>query len=523
MKTRFPNLVEARYQYADALVASRRVEDAAAVLRKIAQDEPKKALRAWRRLRAIHSDAGRWEEALEAHKKLAAGFPSELNQAEKAQGTALVYQTGLMKVEGDHFKEAAQIFQAVIKEDPEFALAHHQLAIASFWHGNAPDYKTARVKALEAAEARAERLPEKERLTLRVLRAVVDDRFADAVHLAEEAAAAYPLDKDVVLQAGDVHFHQEDPAAAIPYFERVLQLDPDHALATEHLLEAAMWSGQVARYLPLVEHRAAATTNPEEMVSVANALLGAGREIQARELLDRAVSLGLNPNIRNLWRTYLIREGRTDDVERVFRAEFARVSADGVAEHARWRFGLSWQLAQTLVMSGRMREASEAFELVPRKPRGLAEQRWSVAYTKGSVSELVAAHEELDATDPSRRGQEQDCVRSEEFAWLGDKGRAVDHARKARSSPGGDQATKGYDMRFGEATLAWAEGRTEEARRIYLGEVRSSDLRLRYSAHLSLGTIALHEGDCPAMVEHFKAARTLPWPSQPWARMVHLP
>jgi predicted Zn-dependent protease len=124
MRARFPNLVEARYLLADALVAARRAEEAATVLGKIAHDHPKQALRAWRRLRALHADAGRWDEALDAHKKLAAAFPGELNQAERAQGIALVYQTGLQKVDADQFKDAAQVFQQVIKDDPQFVPAY---------------------------------------------------------------------------------------------------------------------------------------------------------------------------------------------------------------------------------------------------------------------------------------------------------------------------------------------------------------------------------------------------------------
>lgn len=124
MRTRFPELMEVRYQLADALSAARRSDEAADLLRRIAQDKPKQALRALRRLRALHADAGRWDEALEAHRKLASDFPAELNQAERAQGVALAYQVGLTKVDSDQFKEAAQAFQMIIKEDPQFIPAY---------------------------------------------------------------------------------------------------------------------------------------------------------------------------------------------------------------------------------------------------------------------------------------------------------------------------------------------------------------------------------------------------------------
>ncbi len=122
-----PDQVEGRYQLAEALMAVRNPEASVTVLKKLAADHPKKALRAWRRLRAIHMEAQRWEEAAEAHKKLLTHFASELTQGEKAQGAALAYQVGMAKVEADQFKDAAQIFQQVIKDEPDFVPAYLSL------------------------------------------------------------------------------------------------------------------------------------------------------------------------------------------------------------------------------------------------------------------------------------------------------------------------------------------------------------------------------------------------------------
>jgi lipopolysaccharide biosynthesis regulator YciM len=122
-----PDQVEARYQLAEALLGARNPEASAAVLKKLAADHPKKALRAFRRLRALHMEAQRWEEAGEAHKKLLANFAGELTQGERAQGTALTYQVGLAKVDADQFKDAAQVFQQVIKDEPDFVPAYLSL------------------------------------------------------------------------------------------------------------------------------------------------------------------------------------------------------------------------------------------------------------------------------------------------------------------------------------------------------------------------------------------------------------
>ncbi|MDP1831203.1 MAG: tetratricopeptide repeat protein [Geothrix sp.] len=122
-----PDQVEARYQLAEALMGTRHPEASVAVLKKLVSDHPKKALRAWRRLRALHMEAQRWEEAVEAHRKLLAHFAGELTQGERAQGAALAYQAGMAKVEADQFKDAAQIFQQVIKDEPDFVPAYLSL------------------------------------------------------------------------------------------------------------------------------------------------------------------------------------------------------------------------------------------------------------------------------------------------------------------------------------------------------------------------------------------------------------
>lgn len=122
-----PENLEARYLLAEALLANRNSDAATAVLKKITADRPKQALRAWRRLRALHMDAQRWDEALEAHRKLNQHFSGEMGTGEKAQGSALLYQVGLAKVEADQYKEASQAFQQVLKEDAGFLPAQLSL------------------------------------------------------------------------------------------------------------------------------------------------------------------------------------------------------------------------------------------------------------------------------------------------------------------------------------------------------------------------------------------------------------
>ena len=122
-----PENIEFRYLLAEALIAARKPDGAAALLTGLAGDYPKHALRALRKLRSLHVDAGRWEDALDVHKRIASRFAALMNQAERAQGIAFLYQVGMGKVEADQFKEAAQIFQQVIKEDTLFVPAYLSL------------------------------------------------------------------------------------------------------------------------------------------------------------------------------------------------------------------------------------------------------------------------------------------------------------------------------------------------------------------------------------------------------------
>ncbi|MBS1767233.1 MAG: tetratricopeptide repeat protein [Acidobacteria bacterium] len=119
-----PRLAEPRYLLAEAKQALRDPDGAVAILRTLASDQPKQALRALRRLRALHLEAQRWDEALEVHKQLLSRFNAELSQAERAQAVALQYQAALLKVEADQYKDATQALQSLLKEDNRFVPAY---------------------------------------------------------------------------------------------------------------------------------------------------------------------------------------------------------------------------------------------------------------------------------------------------------------------------------------------------------------------------------------------------------------
>ena len=281
------------------------------------------------------------------------------------------------------YAEARRLAQEAVKEDPEFALALPSSSPRrpSGTNGSPISAGAPGLKEVEAAEARANRLPEKERLTLRMFRALVDRRLDDAARLSEEAVAAYPLDKDVLLQAGDVLFHWEvNLGTAVQYFERALQLDPVNFRSHDHLLDTVWWTGQSARFLPFIEQRAAAAVQydeaqvidsptakkkADELDTVAVALLAAGKEREGIDAPRSGRTASRHSRFRgNLWYTYLYYQGRMAEAEAEVRAAFALFEhpeenprLKGKTPPVDLRAPLSRLLA-----SGRMREANAAWE-----------------------------------------------------------------------------------------------------------------------------------------------------------------
>jgi tetratricopeptide (TPR) repeat protein len=436
--------------------------------------------------------------------------------------------------------EARRLAQEAVKEDPEFALAYHQLALAAFWHEWKPIGAGAPgLKEVEAAEARANRLPEKERLTLRVFRALVDNRLSDAVLLSDEAVAAYPLDKDVVLQAGDVLYHWEvNFGTAVQYFERALQLDPTNAWAIDHLLDTVWWTGQSARYLPFIEQRAAAAVQydeaqlagsptagrkVDELQKVAHALLAAGREREGVDLLDRAARIRGTPGSRGIgWYTYLCYRGRMAEAEAEVRTAFARFESPDANPRAKGMKPPRLELFHVLLASGRVREAYAVWEN-PEVKRG--PPPWvlaNIAEAKGSAGELEAA-----AILISEKGIQPalviDSGAAQDFAIMGDRARARDRILRAKSTPDWTVNVTEQNRHKGDAILAWSEGRMEQADRLIAEMSGNADLLARFYILLLAGSFHFTSADCPGAVKYLEEARAVPWPSQWVARSYHLP
>ena len=437
---------------------------------------------------------------------------------------------------------ARRLAQEAVKEDPGFALAYHQLALTAFWHEWRPHGgKAPALQEIGAAEARASGLPEKERLTLRIFRALVDKRLSDAVRLSAEAVAAYPLDKDVLLQAGDVLSHWDvNLATATQYYERALQLDPTNFYAIERLLDTVWWTGQSARFLPFIEQRAAAAVQYDEALlvgspgarmkkfaeleSVAVVLLAAGKEREAIDLLDRAARIRGTPGSRGYqWYTYLCYRGRTAEAEAEVRAALARFESPDDNPLLKGMRPPRFALFHILVAGGRMREAYAVWEDLDEKQGRPPWVGALVAIAKGPSLEEVEAglvRYPYTSDDPVRSIDSQAAI---DFAMGGDRVRAAERVFRVRSTEDWTMTTTERTRREEDAILAWSEGRLEEADRLIAESARETWIPNRFFALLLGGSFHFASGDCPGTLKYLEEARAVPWPSQPSMRSYYLP
>ncbi len=129
------------------------------------------------------------------------------------------------------FKEARTEFRRAIAIDPGFGLAYYRLAYALGWD----DEVTAR-EPLQKALQLIDRIPEKERYYVRAEEARLDRGFRAGVEVLREMEKIYPDDKEMIYNIGDWSFHDNDFRTAAEYLERIVDMDPAHERALQHLM-----------------------------------------------------------------------------------------------------------------------------------------------------------------------------------------------------------------------------------------------------------------------------------------------
>ncbi|KPK65580.1 MAG: hypothetical protein AMS21_04315 [Gemmatimonas sp. SG8_38_2] len=146
------------------------------------------------------------------------------------------YVEGVNAFRVGEYSRAFEAFGRAVVEDTAFALAH-------YWKGKAACYLGDSVLArqeVDLALAHQERLGEQERPLIRAFAAWLGGAADEPERLLREVIRAYPEDFAAWYLLGEVLFHQNplrgrSIAESREIWERVLEVEPDHVGALEHL------------------------------------------------------------------------------------------------------------------------------------------------------------------------------------------------------------------------------------------------------------------------------------------------
>ena len=114
-------------------------------------------------------------------------------------------------------------------------------------------------------------LPRKERDLVLAWKAHLENQHDHAISIYRGVAANHPDDKLVPYLAGDIEFHRGHLSDAVPWFERVLELDPEHEYALDHLVLALGLTEDRDALGRLAARLEAARPSPATLHGLANA------------------------------------------------------------------------------------------------------------------------------------------------------------------------------------------------------------------------------------------------------------
>ncbi len=132
------------------------------------------------------------------------------------------------------------LFRDAIEDDPEFTLAHLRLADVLLFRGD-PRQAAREMNVAVAGRTRLTR-PDLARMEALVARMRSDPR-EERKHL-RELVELFPFRKEYHYELGEAYFHSADAEQAAAEYIKALELDPDYALAHNHLGFCYAWIGE---------------------------------------------------------------------------------------------------------------------------------------------------------------------------------------------------------------------------------------------------------------------------------------
>jgi len=158
--------------------------------------------------------------------------PADLRMADVTTSSMEAYRYYLEGKENDRkffSSEAVIAFKKAVELDPDFAMAHYQIAVRS---SNLEERET----AIKRAKALSPNTTEKERLFIEGTYAIIVEKDQEKYYrIRRQMAEKYPREKEIFYILGNNYYFKGAYDQAIKEFNKALELDPNYGMVLNML------------------------------------------------------------------------------------------------------------------------------------------------------------------------------------------------------------------------------------------------------------------------------------------------
>jgi tetratricopeptide (TPR) repeat protein len=396
----------------------------------------------------------------------------------KSEEARKLYNRGLGFADQIRFHDARQVFQQATAKDPDFAMAHYQLALSS------PSNKEA-LAHLNQAIALSGNASEGERLAILNLQAGFNAEPAKALEYAKEAVDKYPEDERARQTLAFAYQGQQDYEKAVDELNKAIELNPNFSTAYNSLGYA---------YRPL------------------------NKNAEAEQAFKKYIELVPNdPNPYDSYAELLMKTGRFDESIAQYR------KALSIDPHFTNSY---YAIAGDLMYQGKHPQALAEAQKLAKAARNDGDRRL-VFFTKaliyadqGKTDQAITEMEkqygfDSKLEDPAQMAQDVDGI-GIVLLELGKPDQAQKRFQQALdiqansnlSSEAKQDARLGHHYNLGRVALAkndLATAKAEAEEYLKGAEEKENDFRIR-QAHLLAGMIATKEGNFDQAINELEKA-----------------